>query len=197
MRDKINSGTKKGLGVDRDMTISIELIDEMRKRTNCSYQEAKELLEKHQGDIVEAIIEFEKKQGINTNNKFKFKAKSSHQEKAKKVFHKSTKTRFIIEKDGNTILNISLLVLIIALLVTIPLFWLYLVLFVALYLLGYKIRIRKEEGKDVNINEIVDEISNKVRNTTDKAQEKNPDVQESVVKNEESKDQKYNEITVE
>jgi len=42
------------------MNISLELIDEMRKRTNCSYQEAKELLEKHNGDIIEAIIEFEK-----------------------------------------------------------------------------------------------------------------------------------------
>ncbi len=43
------------------MTIDIKLIDEMRKRTNCSYQEAKELLEKHNGDLIEAIVEFERK----------------------------------------------------------------------------------------------------------------------------------------
>jgi len=181
------------------MTISIELIDEMRKRTNCSYQEAKELLEKHQGDIVEAIIEFEKRQGINSSHKWGSKSShhSSHHEKAKKIYQKSTRTRFIIEKDGNTYLNISLLVLLIAFIITIPLFWLYLVLFVALYLLGYKIRIRREEGKDVDINEIVDDISSKVKNTTAKAQEANPDKQNSGGQSAENNEQKYNEVIVE
>jgi translation elongation factor EF-Ts len=51
----------------------MEQIDEMRKRTNCSYQEAKELLEKNNGDLLEAIVEFEKKYG--------YKEKNKHQER--------------------------------------------------------------------------------------------------------------------
>jgi hypothetical protein len=33
-----------------------------------------------------------------------------------------------------------------------PALWIYPVLFIALYFLGYKIRIIKEEGQDLNIN---------------------------------------------
>lgn len=43
--------------------ITLEQVDQLRKRTNCSYEEAKVLLEKHNGNVLDAIVEFEKSKG--------------------------------------------------------------------------------------------------------------------------------------
>lgn len=177
------------------MSISIELIDEMRKRTNCSYQEAKELLEKHDGDMVEAIVEFEKKQGSGFKQK-NVDHTAGWGKKFKKLVEKGFITRFIIEKDQNIILNIPVNILILAVLITMPIFWLYLILLVALYFMGYKVRIRKEEGQEVDLNEIVDDLGSKVRTATDKMREKPAAKEQTEMKSEEKKDD-YNEITVE
>ncbi|HHV64213.1 MAG TPA: DUF4342 domain-containing protein [Peptococcaceae bacterium] len=143
----------------------------MRKRTNCSYQEAKELLEKHNGDLIEAIVEFEKKQGGNSKSKKNGDA-SGFGRKVKQLIEKGFVTRFKIEKDQNTILNIPVNVLLLVVLVTMPFFWLYVILFVVLYFMGYKIRIRKEAGEEVDINELVDDFGSKVRTAADKMKEK-------------------------
>ncbi|NLZ73575.1 MAG: hypothetical protein GX905_07140, partial [Bacteroidales bacterium] len=54
--------------------MEFELIDEFRKRTNASYDEAKYYLERTNGDLLEAVIAYEKErtnygQRRNTNNK--------------------------------------------------------------------------------------------------------------------------------
>lgn len=155
------------------MNISMEQIDEMRKRTNCSYQEAKELLEKNNGDLLEAIVEFEKKYGYKEKNKHQ--EKKERKGKIKGLIRKGFKTRFIIEKDKTIILNISINLLILVVLITMPALWIYPVIFIVLYLLGYKIRIIKEEGRDLNINEMVDELGSKVKAATEKMCEKPSD----------------------
>jgi len=176
----------------------MEQIDEMRKRTNCSYNEAKVLLEKHDGDIIEAIIEFEKKHG---SKSAKENGKDHNfGQKVKDLIHKGFVTRFVIEKDENTILNISLNILILAVILTMPVFWIYPLLFIVLYLVGYKIRLRKE-GEEVNINEIVDEFGNKVKGTVSKKSDGVKDSQggseqENSSPDEEKSKDGYNEITI-
>ncbi len=193
------------------MGIGIEQIDEMRKRTNCSYQEAKELLEKHNGDLIDAIVDFEKNHGSRMYDKNAKEHKGGQQKnndhaksfgsKVKELIQKGFVTRFSIEKDANVILNIPVNILIIAVLVTMPIFWIYVIAFIAMYFMGYKIRIRKQEGGDVDLNEMMDDLSSKVRTAADKmtekpaakaqpaqAQTQTPDVQ---------KKDGYNEITIE
>lgn len=182
------------------MAISMELIDEMRKRTNCSYQEAKELLEKHNGDLVDAIIEFEKKHGSGSRHSSTEKNRGFGK-KIKGLIQKGFVTRFIIEKDGNTVLNIPVNVLILAVLITMPIFWLYVIGFIVIYFMGYKIRFRKEEGQEVDVSELVDELGSKVKTATEKMREKPTEEKQTGEKKEkdqgvEKKDD-YNEITVE
>jgi len=185
------------------MNISMELMDEMRKRTNCSYQEAKELLEKHQGDLVEAIIDFEKKHAHSTSHKSHAHEKKRGFCKVRELIQKGFITRFIIEKEKNTVLNIPVNILILAAIITMPIIWLYPVAFIVIYFMGFKIRIRKEEGQDVNVNEIMDEIGSKVRTATDKMREKPAEKEQDTYQNEqgpqkeEKKEDEYNEITVE
>lgn len=191
------------------MNINLEQIDEMRKRTNCSYSEAKELLEKNNGDLISAIIEFEKKHGSKSNS-------SSNQKKAEKdstsfgkrvreLIRKGFATRVIIEKAGNTFLNVSLNILIIAVLITLPVIFIDFAAFIVLYVMGYRIRVRKEKGQDVNVNEFVDALGSKVKDAADKMREKpekpvsyeTPNAgNQAEASNEEKKEDGYNEITI-
>ena len=47
------------------MNVSLEQIDLLRKRANVSYEEAKEVLEKFDGDIIEALVYLEKNKKVN------------------------------------------------------------------------------------------------------------------------------------
>jgi hypothetical protein len=187
------------------MSISMEQMDEMRKRTNCSYQEAKELLEKYNGDLIDAIIAFEKMHGNHSNSNFNQKTSQKEQSFGKKVkalIQKGCITRFIIEKDQTIILNIPIIILIMAILITMPIVGLYVAAFILLYVMGYRIRIRKEKGQDVDINEFVDGIGSKVRTAADKMREKpaaeqaNTPRAETYPTNEEKREDDCNEITI-
>ena len=140
------------------MHITLEQIDELKKRANCTFEEAKIVLEKNNGDLLESVIELEKRNGI----KMEEDKKNSFSAKLKNLIDKGFKTRFIIEKDEEMILNISINMLLIAALLLNGL--LLAVLIIALFL-GYKIRIKKEKGKEININncitKAVDSISTK------------------------------------
>ncbi|WP_243109276.1 DUF4342 domain-containing protein [Dehalobacter sp. 12DCB1] len=187
------------------MSISMEQMDEMRKRTNCSYQEAKELLEKYDGDLIDAIIAFEKMHGNQSNSNSNQKTCQKEQSFGKKVkalLQKGCVTRFIIEKDQTIILNIPVIILIIAMLITMPIIGLYAAAFILLYVMGYRIRIRKEKGQDVDINEFVDGIGSKVRTAADKMREKPAAEQANTTRaetnptNEDKKEEDCNEITI-
>lgn len=175
------------------MNISLEQIDEMRKRTNCSYEEAKELLEKHNGDLIEAIVEFEKKhsKGFKQKNNERSEGFSN---KLKKLIHKGFKSRFIIENKDMTILNISVNIFLLIILLTLPAFWFYPVGLIVIYFMGYKIRIKKEKGDYIDINRMMDNAGNKAKtsNNNKKDDRKNTNKQ-----NEDKDDDDYNQITIE
>jgi hypothetical protein len=177
------------------MTIDIKLIDEMRKRTNCSYQEAKELLEKHNGDLIEAIVEFEKKQGPHAYYTGSSNHGSTFGIRAKRLLHKGNVTRFTIEKGEETFLNIPMSILILILLITMPIFWFYIILVAVIYVLGYKIRIKKNVGQTVEINEVIDELSNKFKSATIMDDKNAADQNHQTTRK--KKDQGENEITIE
>ena len=143
------------------MAVSMELIDEMRKRTNCSYAEAKELLEKHNGDLLEAIVEFEKRNrpgpgSRNGNGHISLGTRISH------LIAKGFKTRFIIERSGETIINVSINLMILA---AIILNWFLLVALAVSFVLGCRFRIRKEKGETIDLNKMVGNFGSKVRET--------------------------------
>ncbi len=176
------------------MSITIEQIDEMRKRTNCSYEEAKELLEKNNGDIINAIVEFERKH----RNGFKqkdYQRSSGFGEKLHDGVQKGFKTRFIIEKEKETILNISVNIAILVVLCTFPVFWFYPIALIAVYFMGYRIKIRKEKGEDIDINKMVNNVGGKVKTTAEKMSEN--EKKKNGNGGEKKDDDDYNEITVE
>ncbi|MCM0650028.1 DUF4342 domain-containing protein [Clostridium swellfunianum] len=145
------------------MTVRMENIDELRRRTNVSYEAAKEALEKCNDDLLEAIIYLEK------NNMVKSNAvcdnKESLWDKFKKLVKKGNNTRFIISKRGANILSIpvtlAVIITIIAPYVT------CLALLVAL-VTGHRVRF---EGKDMELDK-VNQMMDKVADSVDCAKRK-------------------------
>ena len=180
------------------MGIPLEKIDELRRRTNCSYEEAKILLEKHNGDIVEAIVEFERNNRSNSGRRNN-NGHSSFGARLKNLIKKGFKTKFIIEKAGETIIYIPVNLLIIGLLIF---HWFLVALLVIAFVLGYRFKFRRENGENVDVNNVINSFVNKVRETTGSTEQQNNSYnytnnQDTKKDNDNDSDKEYNEITIE
>lgn len=88
------------------MDISLEKIDTIRERTGISYKEAKDLLEKNDGDLVEALIDIENNKKGND-----FSINQTSEEiisKLKETIKRGNITKILLKKDGETIMNIPI-----------------------------------------------------------------------------------------
>lgn len=114
------------------MSITLEKIDMIMQRANVSYKEAKEALEKHDGDILEALIELESEQKINNRN-----ANREHREErryhhyqrdfwtefsegAKDLYKKMTANNLVLSSKEKQYMDIPMIVAFILVLVTLP-----------------------------------------------------------------------------
>lgn len=97
------------------MKITLEQIDLLRKRTNVGYMEAKQALEKSNGDIVEALAYIEQTGGTTK----KLSSPEGFIDKVKQLIHKGNITKLVISKDAKTIINIPVNLVIVAAIVAI------------------------------------------------------------------------------
>jgi len=179
--------------------VTLEQVDQLRKRTNCSYEEAKYLLEKHNGDVLEAIVEFEKSRhgrnytynnGCCDNSEWK-KQSGQFWKKFKELIQKGFENRVVIEDKNNVLLqvsiNILLLFIIIVPYITIPIILL-------LMILGYKVSVKKAKGDEVNISSIVQDMAGKFTGKHEPQPPQPPAKQENPPENQQDG---YNEMTIE
>lgn len=181
--------------------ITLEQVDQLRKRTNCSYEEAKALLEKHNGDVLEAIVEFEKSRnnknytnhnGSWDNTEWKRQGRDFWI-KCRELIQKGFENKVIVE-DRKGILfsvpvNIMLLFIIFVSYVTIP-------MLIILLLLGYRISIKKAEGKEYDLSSMVRDATDRFTGRTQQPQQ-NPMPPQAQNVPAEVKQDDYNEITIE
>ncbi|SKC85418.1 DUF4342 domain-containing protein [Maledivibacter halophilus] len=135
------------------MKITLEQIDLLKKRANVSYADAKEALEKFEGDTVQALVYLEKE------NKVKSKNKSDFMSKLKSIIKKGNRTKFIIKNSENTVLNIPVTLAIIITIIGTP--FVIIGLLIAL-LTKHKISIEKIGGKNYDVNKVFDKMSSAV-----------------------------------
>jgi hypothetical protein len=138
-----------------NMAVSLELIEILRERANVSYEEAKEALEKCNNDVVEALIYLEKQDRIK-----KPSAETCSQSGCfttiKKLIKTCNITKLIISKDGNTIIDLPLTIVILATIIMPPLTVIGLL---AALFTNHKIRLEKPGCSDMKINQTLDNIS--------------------------------------
>jgi len=144
------------------MSINLDLIDELKKRANVSYEDAKDALEKFNGDIVEALIYLEKQKKIKPENSGDFF------EKVKAIIRKGNTTDFIIKKKDKVILSLPVTIVVI-----ITIFAPYIVLpgILLALLTGHRIRFQSKNGDDTNVNNALDKVSETVTSVKRKLME--------------------------
>ncbi|QSX06381.1 DUF4342 domain-containing protein [Sedimentibacter sp. zth1] len=144
------------------MKVTIELIDELRSRVNVSYEEAKSVLERNDGDLIKSIIELENKKGIKSKNVKQHNTDFS--EFANKVF----RFRFSVKnRDGEVIINIPLILVAVTLIMA---FWVVIFGVIIAVLTSCNMKIYKAKsyhGYD-NIKKDVKHTVNKVKDSADK-----------------------------
>jgi len=170
--------------------ITLEQVDQLRKRTNCSYEEAKELLEKHNGDILEAIVDFEKNRkgkSFGTGSR----SSSDFWKKVREVIRLGFDNRIVVEDSKGIMLNIPVNIIIL-LIIFVP--FVMIPVFILLLFLGYKISIRKVEGTEYNISAMFKDVTDKFA----KSNQCQQPVQQEMQKAEQTTEKDdYNEITIE
>lgn len=137
------------------MSVTLDKIDTIMERANVSYQEAKDALEKCEGNLVEALIDLEKGEKIKVKKKT---AKEDFSEKGASIFDKMMKKiremhqqKFKIQKGKELILSIPLTIALLLILFTFPFSAIALGL---LLLVGYRISVKTNDSEIV-VNDMV------------------------------------------
>lgn len=169
------------------MSVSFEKIEELKKRADISYEEAKALLEKHNGDVVEALIELEKRKKISPQDDHAGRFFS----KLKKLFSKGNHTKFMVTKKGKTVADLPVNYLILALIFA---FHLMIISLILIFITGCKMSIRKSEGVVMDVDDVIIDVSRKAKNAVKNFTE--DDEASAKEDTQKSSEDGYNEYTV-
>ena len=130
------------------MEISLEKIELVKDRTGVSYKEAKEALEKTDGNVVDAIIMIE--DAIDSTEDAVSADKDAILRKIKEIIKKGNVTKIVFKKNGQVVLNIPVTVGVVGG-VVFP--WALLTGSAAALLTKCSIEIQKDDGQIIDLNE--------------------------------------------
>ena len=150
------------------MTINLEQIDELKKRTNASYEDVKKALEECNGDMVEALIYLEKQKKINTEEKTTTDNFGSFIKAVKRIIKKGNETKFIVKKGDSIILSIPVTIVVI---ITVVAPYITVVALILALLTGHRIKFQGKNGENMKVNETLDKVSDSVVNLKKKLAE--------------------------
>ncbi|NLL68400.1 MAG: hypothetical protein GX236_12035 [Clostridiaceae bacterium] len=139
--------------------VTIEQIDEFRKRTHSSYEDAKYFLEKNNGDVLDAIIDFERTKSNRVHSHQSKKQRDDFGNRFADILQKGFDTKLVVEDKGSPLFAIPIILLILLL----PIWVFILLFFILLTTLGYKLSIKDEKSQNVNVNSIFQNINNKMK----------------------------------
>jgi hypothetical protein len=143
----------------------LKKVDEIIKRTNCGYEEARESLLKSEGDLLGAIIDVERKRS--TEEKFKAKSEDVIDE-IKKAIVDANASKLVVKKGDETLINIPVSAGVIGAVLA-PLFS---VAGITAAMIGnYEFDIYTKDGKRINLNSKLDESLSKIDKSINKIKE--------------------------
>lgn len=140
------------------MKVTLEQIDELRSRVNVSYEEAKRTLEKNEGDLIKSIIELENKKNIKNVRNSNFTSFTNRLLALKMS---------IKNKDGNTLMDVPLVLVLITFLMA---FWAVIFLLVLAILTSCKIKIYRDKNS-VSVNSLKKNMKETVEKIKIKSEE--------------------------
>ena len=142
--------------------VTIEQIDEFRKRTNSSYEDARFFLERHQGDVLEAIIDFEKTKASWRPPERK-QNKGEFGRKVAELLQKGFDLRMTVEdKAGKLLFTVPILLM----LILMPAWPMMLFACLFLILLGYRLNFRDIKSTAVDVKDIFENLGSQMRDVS-------------------------------
>ncbi len=143
------------------MKLTLEMIDEVIMRTNCTYKEAKEVLLETEGDVIEAIILLESKGGRKERVAESFDSVTTDlTDKLKKLLEKGDVNRITIEKNDKVIMDIPVTAGIVGAVIFAPAVITSLIVALGT---GHSVKIIKENGEIIDFKEYTDKTMNTVK----------------------------------
>lgn len=122
---------------------TLDDIETLRSKTGVGYEEAVALLEKYDGDIARALVELEKSGKLNRDGLFSSANRGKAEDFLSKWWRAGCETRVIVERKGETLINLSALFMILALILG----WKLIIAAAVLALiLGCHVRVRLPEA---------------------------------------------------
>ncbi|HEX3032305.1 MAG TPA: DUF4342 domain-containing protein [Bacillota bacterium] len=155
------------------MSANLDQIEILRERANISYGEAKEVLEKFNNDVVEALIFLESQQKIRGTHAGSAKGNCCSASKGvfktgKNLLKRGNEIKFVVKKADNTVVNLPLNLALLGTLVAPPV---ALVGVLAAFATGHEVRFNNLEGDRMGINKTMEKISTTVSSVTDQVVE--------------------------
>ena len=98
-----------------DKKYTLEDVEKLRAKTGISYEEAVSLLDKYDGDMARALIELEKRGQLGDKG-IKINVNGNAADIFSKLWRQGCDTRLIVERDGERLVNLSVLFMVLALL---------------------------------------------------------------------------------
>ena len=148
--------------------ITMEQVDEFRKRTNSSYEDAKYYLERNNGNVLDAIIDFERSKTGRSGQRDGYhhhahsfqdgRPEQNHGQGFSHILQRGFDTRIFVEDSKSVLFNIPHFLLFLF-----PLWFLVVVLFVFFILLGYRVSIRDVKSQNIDVDAFFSNISEKIR----------------------------------
>lgn len=139
------------------MSADLNLVDELRKRANVSYQEAVDALEKNNNNLLDALVYLEGKNKIKPENKCSSNGFFSW---VKDIIRKGNKIKFIISKEDNNVLSIPLTA---AVIITVFAPYVTLVGLIIAIATRHNIKFKKESGEEASVNKVIQNITDNIK----------------------------------
>lgn len=134
---------------------NLNQIDELRKRAKVSYSDAKEALDACNDDILEALVYLEK------SNKTQ-SSKTSFFDKVNALLKKGSNTRLMMYKQDKTIFSLSMNIVVLIALITLPFFEFILLGALVGLFTGHRFKLVSNSSDTSRVNQTLDKVSNTV-----------------------------------
>ena len=138
--------------------ITIQMIDEFRRRTNASYDDARYFLERHDGDMLESVIDFEK---ARTNNygKQQEKPRCDFGNGVMRMLQKLFDIKIIVTDKNEKTIPVPIFIPI----VLFPIWHVIILLAIVMMIMGFKFGVRETQEDSINVQSIFNKLRDRVR----------------------------------
>jgi len=149
------------------MPVNLEQIEMLKERANVSYAEAKEVLEKCNGDVLEAIIFLEGQRKVKPPKpEYEYTVGATAKGFIKTISNlvkKGNEIKFVVKKAEKNVVDLPLNLVLLTTILVPPVTVVGIVL--ALFT-NHRIAFKKPDGGDMEINKTLDKISDAVNSVS-------------------------------